>query len=168
MSVKIQIQSTVIDFPTSGESPNWAPAILKFALAVENALNATIGPYDVAPQIQAMDNNGFDLTEVTNLSFPPVDVSQVVIDYSIQRTITEQVGESFVDKIYTEGGVLTCTYRPEANEWGWTQTRTGDAKAEFSVELSGQVKVLFEVLDGLPVTHRGIVSFRARSLSSHD
>lgn len=163
MSVKITIQNTTIDFPTSGESPNWAPAMIKFALAVENALNASVGPYDVAPQVQALDNNGFALTEITNLNFPPADVGQVVIDYSVQRSITDGV-----DKIYTEGGVLTCTYRPEDNEWAWTQTKTGDANATFDVALSGQVSVSFEALPGTSVTHRGIVSFRARSLVSHD
>ncbi len=165
MSTKIVIQNTEIQFPTSGESPNWAPAMVKFAKAVENALNASVGPYDVAPQVQVMDNNGFTDADITNLSFPPVDVNQVVIDYSVQRSITE-----VVDKIYTEGGVLTCTYRPEdgVDPWSFTQTKTGDAQCEFTVEPSGQIKVSFTALPGSSVTHRGIVSFRARALVSHD
>ena len=164
MSTKIQIQSTVIDFPTSGESPNWAPAMLQFALAVENALNASIGPYDVAPQIQTVDTNGVTDLDITNLAFPSTDVSQVVIDYSVLRTITE--GET--DKIYTEGGKLNCTYRPENNRWELTQTKTGDAKSTFSMSLLGQVSVSFDVLPGTGATHRGHVSFRAVSLLSHD
>ena len=165
MSTKIQIQNQVIDFPASGESPNWAPAIIQFAKAVENALNASVGPYDVAPQVQVMDDNGFSDKNITNLSFPPVDVSQVVIDYSVQRTITDGV-----DKVYTEGGVLTCTYRPElsTDPWSFTQTKTGDAKCSFTIDASGQIKISFQVLPGTAVTHRGIVSFRARSLVSHD
>ena len=165
MSVTITIQNQKISFPTSGESPNWAPAMVKFALAVENALNASVGPYDVAPQVQVMDSNGFPATDITNLSFPPVDVNQVVIDYSIQRTITDGV-----DKVYTEGGVLTCTYQPElgGDPWSFIQTKTGDAHAEFDIEPSGQVTVAFDALTGTSVTHRAIVSFRASALISHD
>ena len=164
MSVKIVIQNTTIDFPTSGESPNWAPAMIQFALAVENALNASIGPYDVAPQIQTIDTNGVVELVITNLSFPPSDVGQFVIDYSVQRSITEGV----TDKIYTEGGVITCTYRPENNQWDFSQTKMGDAKAEFIIEVSGQVKLTFETLPGTSVTHRGLVSFRSRALVNHD
>jgi len=163
MSVTVKIQNQVIEFPTSGESPNWAPAMTQFALAVENALNATIGPYDVAPQIQTIDANGIVDQDVTNLSFPPVDVSQVVIDYSIQRSIT-----NVTNTIYTEGGVLTCTYRPENNKWSWSQIKSGDARASFNVENSGQVQCSFESLPGDANTHTGILSFRATALVSHD
>jgi len=164
MSTKITIQNTQIDFPTSGESPNWGPAIVQFALAVENALNATIGPYDVAPQIQVIDSNSVSNLPITNLTFPPVDVSQVVIDYSVQRKITD----GGVDKIYTEGGILTCTYRPENSMWDWTQSKTGSASCEFNIQQSGQVEITFHPLTGDSATHTGMVSFRARALLSHD
>jgi hypothetical protein len=37
MSVRITIGSQVIEFPSSGADPNWAPAVIDFAQAVETA-----------------------------------------------------------------------------------------------------------------------------------
>lgn len=84
MSVVITIQGTVIEFPSSGQSPNWAPAVIEFAQAVEQALSGVAGDYDVSPQ--AIDiTNGASSTPITALSFPTSVVRSVIIRYSIYR-----------------------------------------------------------------------------------
>ena len=69
MSTTIVIQGTVIEFPTSGESPNWAPAIVEFAEAVEAALQSVLGDFDVFPQTFILSNNANSNLNIPNLNY---------------------------------------------------------------------------------------------------
>ena len=42
MSIPINVRGTIIDFPSSGQNPNYAPAIIQFAEAVSNAFESTL------------------------------------------------------------------------------------------------------------------------------
>ena len=84
MSVEINIQGTLIDFPSSGQSPNWAPAIIEFAQAVETTLIGVVGPYDVSPQVIDILNVPSQ-QDILALSFASTVVRSAEIKYSVYR-----------------------------------------------------------------------------------
>lgn len=84
-TIPIQIQSQIIQFPASGDSPNYAPAIIQFAQAVAAALELVVGPFDVAPQTFVMTSNANTNVSLPNLTFPPSDVQGAIIQYSVLR-----------------------------------------------------------------------------------
>ena len=52
---KILIKGTILDVPSSGASPNWAPALIEAIRLLAEGVNATTATYDVAPQVQNLD-----------------------------------------------------------------------------------------------------------------
>jgi hypothetical protein len=108
MSIQITIQGTVIDFPSSGQSPNWAPAIIEFAQAVEQALSGVVGPYDVSPQVIDIQN-GIP-GNILALSFASSVVRSVQIMYSVYR-----VHDNAVTNITTISGSPTITVASASN-----------------------------------------------------
>lgn len=88
MSIQININNTIIDFPSSAQSPNWAPALVEFAQNVEAALNAVGGPYDISPQVISILNDGNEhkvQTPSTPLAFSTAAVRSASIRYSLYR-----------------------------------------------------------------------------------
>lgn len=157
MSVEITIQGTPVTFPTSGSSPDWAPALVQFAQLVEAALAGVAGSFDVAPQAQTIDAQNPDTAEIASLSFPTSDVRAAFIPYAVYRdTATQTV---------TEGGELFIVYNetgPTNNKWSISQRRTGDASITFSISDVGQVSfTTTEVTGG---THVGVISFSGRAI----
>jgi len=159
MSITVNIKGTVIEFPTSGESPDWAPAMVTFAKAVEGALNAAISTYDVAPQIQNIDpyNPTSSEVEMPSLFFPVSEVRAITIFYSVYRktTITELV----------EMGQLELNYdntRSAGSKWEIVRGGAGDAKMTFIMHDNGQMFFTTEAISG--INHSGIISFRALSV----
>lgn len=161
MAVLIKIQNNVIEFPDSSASPNWAPALVEFAQAVEAALATVVGGFDVAPQLQNIDahNPGVDV-EITSLNFPVTSVRNVTIHYAVYRTTdSAQVAE---------GGKIEITYvedNPAGNKWEYNQVRSGDAKISFKVTDLGQLEFTTETLPG--INHTGFISFRAIALENN-
>lgn len=159
MATKITIQNRVINFPTSAESPNWAPALVEFAQAVEAALGTITGQFDVAPQIFNIDlYNGIGTT-VPALDFPPSNVSKVNIMYSVVRTtLTSAV---------VEGGHIELLYdqtKTVGNKWDMEIARQGDALIEFSINNAGLMSFTTDVLTG--GDHSGFISFRASAIEN--
>lgn len=157
MSITITINGTPIAFPSSAESPNWAPALIEFAQAVEAGLNATLGPYDVAPQTQIIDaqNPGTDV-EITNLSFPTSAVVGAFIRYSVVR-------ETSTENAYEAGNIL-ITYNPDGpigNKWEFSRDYIGDGKISFSITDAGQMLFTTELMGGL--NHSGKIIFSAQA-----
>lgn len=156
----ITINGQVIDAPDSGSSPNWAPAIVQFMLAVEQALAISIGTYDVAPQ--AFDLASFNAAtdvDITNLAFPTDAVRAVFIRYSIFRTTDSNT-------IY-EAGDMIAMYNPNNsvnNKWTLTTgNKTGSGgQLIFKVTDSGQFRFDSTALAG--TNHAGKLVFDARSL----
>lgn len=155
MAITITIQNKPISFPESGTSPNWAPAVIAFAEAVEAALAGLTGGYDVAPQTQNIDAaNPLTDIDITALSFPPVDVRAVTIYYAVTRqTDSAEVAE---------GGTIEMVYNgsnPNGNKWEIVNTHAGEAKIEFSVTDTGQLRYSTEAIAG--INHTGKITFRA-------
>lgn len=161
MAILIKIQNQVIEFPESAASPNWAPALVEFAQAVEAALASVVGGFDVAPQVQNIDihNPGINI-DITELNFPVVNVRSATIYYSVYRkTDSAEVAE---------GGTIEITYvegNPALNKWEFLQSSAGDAKISFLVTDLGQLQFTTETLPGL--NHTGFISFRAIALENN-
>jgi len=132
MSVIITIQGTPIEFPSTGESPNWAPAVIEFAQATEEALNAAVGPADISPKIFTLSSNttvGF--IPVTELEFSTSVVRAGFITYAvIRKSDTTTV---------TEAGNIVVVYN--GSTWELTRDYVGDAGCEFDITPSGSVRI---------------------------
>lgn len=158
MAIKINIGSTVIEFPESGQDPNWAPALVEFAQATAEVLSSVSGPFDVPTQYLNIDayNPGVNI-DLPNFSFPTSDVRGASLILTIKRsTTTESVSEwSNLDIVYNEGNL-------PGQKWEISRDFTGDASISFNITDSGQVTFTTETLSGL--NHTGVISYAAKSL----
>jgi hypothetical protein len=150
MSVIITIQGTPIEFPSSGESPNWAPAVIEFAQSVENAILSAVGPYDIAPQVFNLVNEINTNTDITDLNFPTSAVRAGFIKYSVIR-----IGSSTV----VESGNIVVVY--DGSSWTLSRDYIGDADCTFNITSAGQVQITTPALTGYG---SGKVSFSAQAL----
>lgn len=157
MSVPIVVQGTTINIPSSGESPNWAPAIIEAFQAIAQALSQVVGPFDVSPQTYVLVSNSNTNVDVPNLSFPISAVHGAFIRYTIYRNTTSTT--------VVETGLIFLAYNPSAGvgqKWLITREYVGDAKVTFSVTDVGQVQFSSSTLAGS--THNGIIIYSAQSL----
>lgn len=150
MSVVITIKGTPIEFPSTGESPNWAPAVIEFAQAVENAILSAVGPYDIAPQVFNLVSDVNTNTDITDLNFPTSAVRAGFIKYSVIR-----VGGSTV----IESGNIMVVY--DGSSWTLSRDYVGDANCTFNITSTGQVQITTPTLAGYS---SGKVSFSAQTL----
>jgi len=162
MSVKITIQGTVIDFPASADSPNWAPAVTLFAQLTADALSTAVGTFDVSPQVLNIDSsNPISNASVPNLTFSTSDVRAAFIRYSVSRqtstTTVVECGEIRV--VYNANG-------PVSNKWEIDQNRTGNANISFSITDNGQVQYSTTALGG--INHVGRLTYEARALQQDE
>lgn len=160
MAITITIQGKDIEFPASGASPNWAPAIIQFAQAVEAALGSVTGVYDVAPQVQNIDaQNPGSNVDITALKFSSIDVVAVNILYGVVRsTDTNDIAEGGkISLVYNEGN-------SPGNKWEITRHYAGDGLITFSVTDTGQVRFTTTTLAG--INHAGFITFRADSVAT--
>jgi len=161
MSIPLNIKGSIIEIPSSGQAPNWAPGIIAALRALTEAINAVTGTYDVAPQTQNIDaNNSSNDVVITNLAFPVSEVRAATIFYSVYRK-TEDSGPPDGQEI-AEGGMLNIVYNasnPVSNKWEMTRDYAGDAQITFSITDAGQFEFSTTALTG--INHTGILSFRA-------
>jgi hypothetical protein len=152
---QIIIQDTVIDFPDSSQSPNWAEGIIKFAETVEMALSAVVNTGDVSPQIFVIDayNAPADVV-IPNLAFSTTTVRSAEIRYSVYRTT------SLTHAIET--GVIQVVYDNSTSSWILSRERTGDGQISFDITTSGQVRFNPTALAG--TGHTGTLVFAASTL----
>lgn len=159
MSVQLIINGKVIEFPSSGASPNWAPAVVEFAQAVTDALALAIGNFDVAPQVLNIDayNPGNNIN-ISPLSFPTSAVRGAIIDYTVSRTTS--------DGQVTEIGKISIVYDSDATigqKWSIQRDYVGDASISFAIDDTGQVSFSTTTLSGSG--HTGKIAFFAKALT---
>lgn len=157
MSVTITIQGTPIEFPSSGESPNWAPAVIEFAQATEQALLSAVGPYDIAPRVFNLISDINNNLDITDLNFPTSAVRAGYINYTVFRTSDLETR--------SEVGNIICVFdssKPVNKKWTISRDYTGDADCTFKVTDDGQVLITTIALSGTYVS--GKVSFSAQAL----
>lgn len=158
MSIEIKINNSIIDFPTSAQSPNWAPALIEFAQNTADALDGISGEFDISPLVVDIVNTGVE-TAITSpsgakLSFSTNDVRAAFIRYSIYRK--DSTGYS-----HAETGLLSIVYNPDGtggSKWETQREFTGNKTPEGSAggATSG---VLFRVDDSGQVYYTAVPIF---------
>lgn len=164
MAIKLVIKGTPVELPESGQSPNWAPGIIEAIQALTDAINSVSGTYDVAPQVQDIDeypqNSNID---INNLVFPKEEVRAATIFYSVWRQ-TETDGPNTGQEL-TEAGTLQIVYNesnPVNNKWEIQREFVGNANMEFSASDLGQIKFTTKAMTG--INHTAKLSYRAISI----
>lgn len=170
MSVQINIGGTIIEFPSSAQSPNWAPALIEFAQTVESALSGIVGPYDIAPQVMDILNDGAEhavQTPAASLSFPTASVRAANIRYSIYRN-------NDANATHSESGVMTVVYNTETASWEIQRDFTGNntpaggypnpttSGVTFRIDSAGQIYYTAAILSS--PGYVGKLSFAAQAL----
>lgn len=159
MSFPINIRGTIINFPSTAQSPDWSPAIIAFSQAVEDALLGLVNNGDISPQVQTIDvSNPGSGVVINNLSFSTSDIRAAFINYSVFRqTDTNQVAEA---------GTMTIVYNPSnpsGSKWERTREFEGDAQISFTVSDTGQFSFSTTAISG--PNHQGWIAFSAKALS---
>lgn len=160
MSIPIVINGTIIQFPSSGQAPNYASALIQFAQAVAAALNLVVGPFDVPPQTFVMTSNANTNVILPNLTFPPSNVQGAIISYSVFRQTTGSGATTA-----SETGQLIVNYNPTfpTNEkWSITREYVGNAFVTFSISDVGQLEFSSSLLPGLD--HTGTIVYQATAI----
>lgn len=157
MSIPINISGTIIEFPSSGQDPNWSNAVIQFAEAVAAALSIVAGPFDVAPQIYTMTSNVNTNVNIPNLAFPTSNVRGAFIRYTVFRqTTTDTVSEA---------GNIIIVYNPAnpvSQKWEIVRDYDEDALMTFTITDTGQVQFSSALLAG--ANHVGTITFAAQAL----
>lgn len=161
MSVTITIQGTPIQFPSSGRSPNWAPAVIQFAQAVEEALQGVVGPGDVSAQVTDLLNNQAAPLDIPALTFPNGTVRVAFINYYIFRT-------DATPSTLLEQGEIQVAYNPANGsglKWELSQQRKGGSESgvEFTMTDAGVMQYTSSNMTGGSYT--GKIGFSAKALT---
>ena len=160
----ITVKGTPIDFPNSGASPNWAPAVIEAVEALADAVNSVSATFDVSPQVQNIDaNNSSNNVNINNLNFPASDVRSAIISYAVHRK-TINSGPPDGQEV-TESGQLEINYnasRSVTQKWELVRTGESDALITFNITDLGQIQFSTTALTG--INHSGIISYRASAL----
>lgn len=153
----IQIGTTVIQFPDSGTSPNWAQALIDFATAVQDTLSGLAGPADVFPQIFVIDNfNPGTAVNIPNLTFSTTVVRAAFIRYAVYRTTTTANA--------SEVGTINIVYNPNnpvGNKWEYDRQYAANGQISFTITDTGQVQLNTIALAGLNHTGKLVYSAQA-------
>lgn len=155
----ITIAGTPIQFPDSGNAPNWAPAVIQFAQQVASALSSTVGSDDVLPQHLSIDSIPSGTLAITNLKFSNINVQGAFIRYTVLRSTTLTT--------VSETGTIVINYNPNNpvnNKWEYSRERVGDASVTFTISDTGQVSITTTALSG--TNHTGFIYFAAQSMLS--
>jgi hypothetical protein len=144
----VTIGSTIIDFPNSARSPNWAQPVIQFAEAVETALATVVGPFDIGQRVMNIDTRETDSNiDVTDgafaLAFPinPTLTQPAVRSAFVRYAVYRKKG---TNAAITETGNLLILYNPDSSPvFMIEQDKIGDANVSFTITTTGQVQVSF-------------------------
>lgn len=153
----VNIQGTNINFPNSGDSPNWSAAVDQFAVAVAAALASFVGPADIPPQTYVMVSNANTNVSLPNLSFSTTTVQGAIINYSVYRNTNINTA--------TETGEIIINYNatnPVNNKWEISREHAGDSFVTISITDVGQVQFSSPALAG--TSFNGKITYQARAI----
>lgn len=157
MSIPITVNGTIVNFPSSGDSPNWAPAVIQFAELVSQALAFSVGAFDIPPQTFVMTANVNNNVSLPNLSFPTTQVSGAIIEYSVLRstntTVVSQTGEIIIN--------YNSSF-PTGQKWEINDEHIGMGQTIFTITDTGQVQFSTTLITG--INYSGIITYQAKAI----
>lgn len=134
MSTPITIQNTVIQFPTTAQSPDWSQALIQFAQAVSGALASVTGAFDVPQQVvNISSSNPASNVVITALNFPPTQVRSAFVTYAVSRSAQSPTTSA------VETGTIIVLYDSTLGQWYLQQDFEGDGQISFSIDATGQM-----------------------------
>jgi hypothetical protein len=161
MSVRIEIQGTVIQFPSSGNPQNWAPALVEFAQLVESAISVAVGAFDIPSQTFNIDVYDIGGTDIPNLIFDNTQVRSASVIISCYRTYdspsTIKAETATIDIVYNPAN-------PSTEKWEIAVERVGNSSITYSISDDGQFSFSCAEL-GTGGTHTGVLSYSAKALT---
>lgn len=159
MSISINIQGTVIDFPSDSASPDWAEGVIAFAQAVASALSGAVGPADISPQVMNIDAQNPTSTnvDITNLSFSTTTVRAATISIATYRTTDSTSAYEFDTIMVTYNSANSI-----GQKWEMIREYEGNGSITFNITDTGQVQFTTTALSG--TNHAGILSYSAKAL----
>lgn len=162
MSVPLVIANTTFNYPTSGQSPNWAEEASSWAVAVTEALNTLLGPGDILQSSSEIKNNISSSSPelIQKLLFDPGVVRAANIFYSVYRTSDTTTSGA------VETGMMFVIFDDAAideNKWRLTQNKNNDAGVVFSIDHNGQM--YYYSSDIGDAGHSGLMKFSAKALT---
>lgn len=109
MSIRLVVGSQVIEFPSSGQDANYAPAIIQFAQAVTDQLAAISSQFDISPRVQVLSSNANSGLAVDSCVFPSGSVRSFTFTYAIYR-------KSSTTNL-AEDGIVTGVFNTTTSTW---------------------------------------------------
>lgn len=173
-AIPIVIGGTLIEFPNTGASSQWSPAIIQFAEAVAAALASHGNVYDIAPTVQTLTNNlntGIWLNgNGSNLAFPSTAVRSFTLNYAIFRN-TQSVGAMNE----SSSGIVEGVYNTITSTWALEHSFQGDTQSDgspwctFSIDSSDRILFSSAVLPTgvYPGTELSTISYSATTQLVH-
>lgn len=157
MSIPINIQNTVIQFPSVAQSPDWGQAIIQFAQAVQGALASVAGPFDVPQQVVDISaSNPATNVPISALNFPSTEVRSAFIVYAVSRTAQNPVASA------VETGTAIVLYDSTSGTWSLERDYIGDGSISFSIDNNGQVYYTTTQIG--TINHVGTLTIQAKAV----
>lgn len=165
MSTPITIGNQVIQFPTSGESSDWAPAIVDFAEAVSTALQGIASQFDISPRAQTLTSDANTNLNISDVIFPNGSVRGFTFNYAVYRTNSVTA--------LAETGVVTGVYDTLAGSWtlqhDFQGPRQSDGTIYHGFSMSGdQMQFSCSALGGTYDNTNSKISYAAKTILVSD
>lgn len=125
-TIPIQIGTTVIQFPNTGQSAVWSEAVIQFAQLVAEALQSGGTPYDIPATVMTITANPSTDINITgtgsNLSFPSGVVSSFTFIYDVYL-LSDSTSK-------TQAGVVVGQYNDDTSTWSLQHEFSGDVQTD--------------------------------------
>jgi hypothetical protein len=122
MSIPLQIGNTIVNFPSSGASPDWSGGLVAFAEAVTTQLSGLSLPSDILPTVQVLTSDANSGLALSGATFPNATVRSFNFNYAIYRTN----GVTFI----AETGEVVGIYNTGTSTWEIQRDYEGDKQSD--------------------------------------
>jgi hypothetical protein len=166
MSVRIVVGSQVIEFPSSGQDANWAPAVIQFAQAAADQLAAIASQFDISPRVQILTSNANTNLDVNGVIFPSGSVRSFAFSYAIYRV-------SDTPFSLAEDGMVSGVYDTLNSTWNlqheFEGSRQADGTPYHTFTMSGdQLQITTVAISGAYDNVNSKLSYAAKTVLTSD
>ena len=157
MSVELEVNGQIYNYPENRESPSWGEDASAWAVAVTDVLGSVVGPGDIVLTAASIANNQASPTNVVGLAFDTTSVRGALVEYAIYRVTTGGGATELA-----EMGSMYLAYKSTAASWELAVVGLTNAGVTFSVTNTGQVQYTSTNITGS--SYSGTIKFRARAI----